>query len=172
MGAIKKAKFNVDNGTDFDTYHFETSSEQVKNKIVSLDDLDLVTEEGFLVDALAVKELNSNIETGADSNGNRYVRFKKEKLQICYGTFQATVALSQNGSGFTGVSSSIKNGVFPKPFSALDSLVIQKNAGDWATILGKSASSTEITQVILGYWGGYTSRSFAFDYVAIGTYTD
>ena len=59
MGAIKKAKFNVDNGTDFDTYHFETSSEQVKNKIVSLDDLDLVTEEGFLVDALAVKELNS-----------------------------------------------------------------------------------------------------------------
>ena len=59
MGVIKKAKFNVDNGTDFDTYHFETSSEQVKNKIVSLDDLDLVTEEGFLVDALAVKELNS-----------------------------------------------------------------------------------------------------------------
>ena len=125
---------------------------------------------GVLNGSLA--ELNSNIETGADLNGNRYVRFKKEKLQICYGTFQATVALSQNGSGFTGVSSSIKNGVFPKPFSALDSLVIQKNAGDWATILGKSASSTEITQVILGYWGGYTSRSFAFDYVAIGTYTD
>lgn len=61
MGVIKKAKFNVDNGTDFDTYHFETSSEQVKNKIVSLDDLDLVTEEGFLVDALAVKELNSKL---------------------------------------------------------------------------------------------------------------
>ena len=120
----------------------------------------------------AVAELNSNIETGEDLNGNRYVRFKREKLQICYGTFQATVALSANGSGFTGVSSSIQNGVFPKPFSVLDSIVIQKNAGDWATLLGKSANLTEITQVVLGYWGGYTSRSFAFDYVAIGKYTD
>lgn len=116
-------------------------------------------------------ELNSNIETGEDSNGNRYVRFKNKGLQICYGTFQATVALSANGSGFTGVSSSIQNGFFPKPFSVLDSLVIQKNAGDWAAILGQTASLTEITQVVLGYWGGYTSRSFAFDYVAIGTYT-
>ena len=59
MGVTKRAKFNVDNGTDFDTYHFETSSTQVKDKIKTLDDLDLVTEEGFLVDALAVKELNS-----------------------------------------------------------------------------------------------------------------
>ena len=173
MGAIKKAKFNVDNGTDFDTYHFETSSEQVKNKIVSLDDLDLVTEEGFLVDALAVKELNSNIETGGDPNEYRYyVRFKKEKLQICYGSFWATMALNQNGSGYTGVSNSIRNGSFAKEFSTVRSLIISRNSGDWATILSKSANSEEITQVVLGYWGGYTSREFAFDYVAIGTYTD
>ena len=32
-----------------------------ENKLVSLDDVALVTEEGFFVDALAVKELNSNL---------------------------------------------------------------------------------------------------------------
>ena len=30
------------------------------NKLVTLDEIDLVTEKGFFVDALAVKELNSN----------------------------------------------------------------------------------------------------------------
>ena len=120
----------------------------------------------------AVAELNSNIETGGDPNEYRYyVRFKKEKLQICYGSFWATMALSQNGSGYTGVSNSIRNGSFAKEFSTVRSLIISRNSGDWATILSKSANSEEITQVVLGYWGGYTSREFAFDYVAIGTYT-
>lgn len=37
------------------------------NKLVTLDEIDLVTEEGFFVDALAVKELNSKLaETTAD----------------------------------------------------------------------------------------------------------
>lgn len=116
--------------------------------------------------------LIGNIETGEVSSWSHYVRFKKEKLQICYGAFQATVALSANGSGFTGVSSSIQYGVFAKPFSFLQSLVIQVNDEDWATIINKKASETEIEQVVLGYWGGYTSRSFTFDYVAIGPYAD
>ena len=38
-----------------------------ENKLVSLDDVALVTEEGFFVDALAVKELNSNL---AKANNN------------------------------------------------------------------------------------------------------
>lgn len=117
--------------------------------------------------------LIGNIETGGDPNEYRYyVRFKKEKLQICYGSFWATMALNQNGSGYTGVSNSIRNGSFAKEFSTVRSLIISRNSGDWATILSKSANSEEITQVVLGYWGGYTSREFAFDYVAIGTYTD
>lgn len=82
------------------------------------------------------------------------------------------MALNQNGSGYTGVSNSIRNGSFAKEFSTVRSLIISRNSGDWATILSKSANSEEITQVVLGYWGGYTSREFAFDYVAIGTYTD
>ena len=45
-----------------------------ENKLVSLDDVALVTEEGFFVDALAVKELNSNlisiVERGTKNNYN------------------------------------------------------------------------------------------------------
>ncbi|HJD02148.1 MAG TPA: hypothetical protein H9750_06110 [Candidatus Mediterraneibacter excrementavium] len=119
-----------------------------------------------------VSFLIGNIETGEVSSWSHYVRFKKEKLQICYGAFQATVALSANGSGFTGASSSIQYGVFAKPFLFLHSLVIQVNDEDWVTILNKKASETEIEQVVLGYWSGYTSRSFTFDYVAIGSYAD
>lgn len=44
------------------------------NRIVTLDEIDLVTEEGFFVDALAVKELNSNlisiVERGTKNNYN------------------------------------------------------------------------------------------------------
>ena len=45
-----------------------------ENKLVALDDVALVTEEGFFVDALAVKELNSNlisiVERGTKNNYN------------------------------------------------------------------------------------------------------
>lgn len=40
------------------------------NKLVSLDEIDLVTEEGYFVDAKAVKELNSNIKILNSKNDN------------------------------------------------------------------------------------------------------
>lgn len=40
------------------------------NKLVSLDEIDLVTEEGYFVDAKAVKELNSNIKILNSKNYN------------------------------------------------------------------------------------------------------
>lgn len=40
------------------------------NKLVSLDEIDLVTEEGYFVDAKAVKELNSKITILNKPNGN------------------------------------------------------------------------------------------------------
>lgn len=142
------------------------------NVIDNLEDLVANQASGMVAGAKAVAELSSNIEIGGDPNEYRYyVRFKKEKLQICYGSFWATMALSQNGSGYTGVSNSIRNGSFAKEFSTVRSLIISRNSGDWATILAKTANSKGITQVVLGYWGGYTSREFSFDYVAIGTYT-
>lgn len=39
------------------------------NRIVTLDEIDLVTEEGFFVDALAVKELNSKTQENLSKNG-------------------------------------------------------------------------------------------------------
>lgn len=40
------------------------------NKLVTLDEIDLVTEEGYFVDAKAVKELNSNIKILNSKNDN------------------------------------------------------------------------------------------------------
>ncbi len=40
------------------------------NKLVSLDEIDLVTEEGYFVDAKAVKELNSKLNILDKTNGN------------------------------------------------------------------------------------------------------
>lgn len=82
MGAIKNSKFKVDNGTDFDTIHFETSSEQITDKIVSVDDLELVTEPGFLVDALVAKRINSNLTAlnnnlGYELGSSGYTYYKK-----------------------------------------------------------------------------------------------
>lgn len=166
-------------GSDFGAGQINATNKAVNescDKADVIDDLeDVVANQanGKIAGAKAVAELNGNIETGGDPNGYRYyVRFKKEKLQICYGSFWATMALNQNGSGYTGVSNSIRNGSFAKEFSTVRSLIISRNSDDWATILSKSANSRGITKVVLGYWGGYTSREFAFDYVAIGTYTD
>ena len=39
-----------------------------ENKLVTLDEIDLVTEEGFFVDALAVKELNSKTQNILNTN--------------------------------------------------------------------------------------------------------
>ena len=51
-----------------------------ENKLVSLDDVALVTEEGFFVDALAVKELNSKIT--AMNNIIKNVKITKTNLKV------------------------------------------------------------------------------------------
>lgn len=51
-----------------------------ENKLVSLDDVALVTEEGFFVDALAVKELNSKIT--AMNNIIKNVEITKTNLKV------------------------------------------------------------------------------------------
>lgn len=58
------------------------------NRIVTLDEIDLVTEEGFFVDALAVKELNSNLTkanndiTAAINNIIKNVEIAKTNLKV------------------------------------------------------------------------------------------
>lgn len=99
MGAIKKSKFKVDNGTDFDTIHFETSSEQITDKIVSVDDLELVTEPGFLVDALVAKRINSNLgyEYGRNSNGH-YKKYADGRLEM-WGNYTTKAITYTEGYG-------------------------------------------------------------------------
>ena len=59
-----------------------------ENKLVALDDVALVTEEGFFVDALAVKELNSNLTkanndiTAAINNIIKNVEITKTNLKV------------------------------------------------------------------------------------------
>lgn len=60
-----------------------------ENKLVALDDVALVTEEGFFVDALAVKELNSNLAKTNTVLENR-------KPIIVDSTAQGTVNLDTN----------------------------------------------------------------------------
>ena len=62
------------------------------NKLVSLDEIDLVTEEGYFVDAKAVKELNSKIpkiKSGTkilQGTGNRYLKlFTMAELEEMFG---------------------------------------------------------------------------------------
>ena len=59
-------------GSDFGAQEVNETNTAVNNiydeRILDLDELDLVTEPGFFVDALAVKELNSNIEILRDQD--------------------------------------------------------------------------------------------------------
>ena len=143
-----------------------------ENKLVALDDVALVTEEGFFVDALAVKELNSKLyETYIDpSTKSICIRFPKNRIQICAGTIRVYASLQQNGTGYTGVSTKIEQATFPKPFKFLSGCTITQNSDDWVMILGKTTTLNGIHQLRLGYFAAYTNKAFYMDYIAIGTY--
>ena len=68
-----------------------------ENKLVALDDVALVTEEGFFVDALAVKELNSNLSKANTVLENR-------KPIFIDSTAQGTVNLDTNNFLKSGVT--------------------------------------------------------------------
>lgn len=143
-----------------------------ENKLVALDDVALVTEEGFFVDALAVKELNSKLyETYIDpSTKSICIRFPENRIQICAGTIRVYASLQKNGTGYTGVSSKIEQSTFPKPFKFLRGCTITQNSDDWVMILGKTTTLNGIYQLRLGYFAAYTNKAFDMDYIAIGTY--
>lgn len=75
MGTTKKSKFKTDNGVDFDIHYFETSADQVTGTIVNVEDLDLVTEPGALVDAMVVRELNSKLKLDYENSQELKSRF-------------------------------------------------------------------------------------------------
>ena len=61
------------------------------DRIVALDEIDLVTEPGFFVDAMAVKELNRNLQSGythLSQTTNGCVEFENG-LKVVYGSYNA-----------------------------------------------------------------------------------
>lgn len=163
-------------GSDYGAKEVNEEREAINNvyasKLVTLDEIDLVTEEGFFVDALAVKELNSNLyETYIDSSTKSIcIRFPINRIQICAGTIRVYASLQQNGTGYTGVSTKIEQSTFPKPFKILIGCTITQNSDDWVMILGKTTTLNGISQLRLGYFAAYTNKAFYMDYIAIGTY--
>ena len=158
-------------GSVLDAYQGKVLNENKLEKANVVNSL-LTTEPGYALDARQGKVLDEKI---SDLNGNiefggNYIRFKKEKIQICFGSYDATVELSQNGSGYTGTSSKIEYGDFEKPFSLVASFTSQISNGDWAAILRTECDLVGVKSVTLGYWGGYTQRVFRFDYIAIGLF--
>ena len=62
-----------------------------QKRMVSLEEIDLVTVEGFFVDALAVKELNRNLQSGythLSQTTNGCVEFENG-LKVVYGSYNA-----------------------------------------------------------------------------------
>lgn len=96
-------------GSDYGAKEVNEEREAINNvyasKLVTLDEIDLVTEEGFFVDALAVKELNSNLTTIiVDSTAQGTVNldtnnYKSLKSGITY-AFIVTVSSNINSESY------------------------------------------------------------------------
>lgn len=126
-------KMYLDNGTDrlvmggaltVDATLSKTSTNPVQNKAVAgvmldtLSDIGNVTSKGFLTDALAVKELNTNVNKlnnsfggckfGVDTNGNRgyydangeFINFSNGDGSLIIGVADITTNMKNTGVGF------------------------------------------------------------------------
>lgn len=135
-----------------------------ENKLVALDDVALVTEEGFFVDALAVKELNSNLAKTNTVLENR-------KPIFIDSTAQGTVNLDTNSflkSGVTYafiviVSSNISSESYKQEIACALNNVNMGNNGNYyklvSTFTGKCSKGDKLH--ITSYKNGGTWTLFA-----------
>ena len=135
-----------------------------ENKLVALDDVALVTEEGFFVDALAVKELNSNLAKTNTVLENR-------KPIFIDSTAQGTANLDTNSflkSGVTYafvviVSSNISSESYKQEIACALNNVNMGNNGNYyklvSTFTGKCSKGDKLH--ITSYKNGGTWTLFA-----------
>lgn len=135
-----------------------------ENKLVSLDDVALVTEEGFFVDALAVKELNSNLSKANTVLENR-------KPIFIDSTAQGTVNWDTNNflkSGVTYVfivivSSDLNSESYKQEISCALNSVNMGNNGNYykltSIFMGKCSKGDKLH--ITSYKNGGTWTLFA-----------
>lgn len=133
------------------------------NRIVTLDEIDLVTEEGFFVDALAVKELNSNLTkanskiTTTNTNlAKTNTVLENRKPIIVDSTAQGTVNWDTNNflkSGVTyafvvTVSSNLNSENYKQEISCALNSVNMGNNGNYykltSTFMGKCSKGDKI----------------------------
>lgn len=151
------------------------------NKLVTLDEIDLVTEEGFFVDALAVKELSSNLTkanskiTTTNTNlAKTNTVLENRKPIIVDSTAQGTVNLDTNNflkSGVTytfivTVSSNINSESYKQEISCALNNVNMGNNGNYyrltSTFVGKCTKGDKIQITSYkngGSWNGFTTRA-------------
>lgn len=102
-------------GTDFGAVDVNRTNKAINdlyaNRIVSLDDLDLVTETGFFVDALVVKDIAKRyvVEEGSNSNG-KYIKWSNGDLEM-WGDFDRTAAITERAGSL--YASSVQSITFP-----------------------------------------------------------
>lgn len=137
---------------------------------VHLDGINVVEIKQLLSVANAMSTINKYLPELYEDGLDYCIRFPGTKIQICFGTIPITVALSQNGSGYTGTAN--PNHKFVKPFSSLASLQIGNADNNWFWIVRKLASATAIQTIVLGYFSSYPNTQFYVDYMAIGVYSD
>lgn len=151
------------------------------NKLVTLDEIDLVTEEGFFVDALAVKELSSNLTkanskiTTTNTNlAKTNTVLENRKPIIVDSTAQGTVNLDTNNflkSGVTytfivTVSSNLNSESYKQEISCALNNVNMGNNGNYyrltSTFVGKCTKGDKIQITSYkngGSWNGFTTRA-------------
>lgn len=99
MGQIKKAKYNINNGTDFDTLHFETEASMVKTaggsdveteltKVVRKDQNAEII--GTIAATRNVNNKKYMFAIGVDYNGNGYIDFTENGATKSLLSFNAT----------------------------------------------------------------------------------
>lgn len=121
--AIIKRPFRTDNGSGWDTHYFPTSADQVVEGVVkSQQDLNLVTQNGLLVDAKVLKEILGNLPKIKTGNVVlTYAHSAELKTQVNVGRewdncIISAMARMVNGTPYTGsnlwnVVGEVKNGI-------------------------------------------------------------
>ena len=147
-------------GSDYGAKEVNEEREAINNvyanKLVTLDEIDLVTEEGFFVDALAVKELNSKIMTTNANLTKTNTVLENRKPIIIDSTAQGTVNLDTKSFLKAGVtyafivivSSNINSESYRQEINCALNNVNMGNNGNYykltSTFMGKCSKGDKI----------------------------
>lgn len=164
-------------GSDYGAKEVNEEREAINNvyanKLVTLDEIDLVTEEGFFVDALAVKELNSKLANTNTNLAKANTVLENRKPIFIDSTSTGSVTFDTTKflkSGITyafvvAVNSNLNSGTYAQEITCkLNDVIIGKN-GNYYTLTsifsGKCSKGDRIHITSYkngGNWSGWGTR--------------